>query len=67
MAARNDNGDHFQIYTGKQNRSLSCLTETQVLINLIFSSLIIVNYITTIVQGYWKYLTRLPDVVLTGF
>lgn len=34
MAARNDKGEHFQIHTGKQNRSLPCLTEIQVLIGL---------------------------------
>lgn len=67
MTAWNDKGEHLQAHTGKQNRSLPCSTEIQVpivSINLIVSSLIIINYITTIVQGYWKYLTRLHDVVL---
>lgn len=34
MAAWNDKGQHLQAYTGEQNRSLRCSTETQVVIGL---------------------------------
>lgn len=34
MAARNDKGEHLQAHIGKQNRSLPCSTEAQVLIGL---------------------------------
>lgn len=49
MAAWNDNREHLQAHTGKQNTSLPCSAETQVFNGLYYSNILLPYY------SHWHY------------